>query len=266
MMKILGEKTKKGVISDLRHSESFKEASHDGALLYDPVSKTFITAANSKELIDKYIGYRNTETGEYIDGLIKPEDFPSDELFIKLQDKPGYNTKRRIGGGESDVEFTHLIVQIPEGTPVEKWPEFKKIVIDTFAHPNEWYKKGKGGSVYTPTVHIGDCFVAASGTHISQDGTSAHFHLIVGSRTLNNKNYYGIDHNDQPVILPNNPDWRSITRRSLLSSEAEWRDLKRKRINDALEALGLPKTHWLNKDEKMDESKAKAKDALQKSI
>ena len=95
MMKILGEKSKKGVISDLRHSESFKEASHDGALLYDPVSKTFITAENSKELIDKYIGYRNTETGEYIDGLIKPEDFPSDELFIKLQDRPGYNTKRR---------------------------------------------------------------------------------------------------------------------------------------------------------------------------
>ncbi|MFO5417803.1 hypothetical protein RCL22_25020, partial [Salmonella enterica subsp. enterica serovar 1,4,[5],12:i:-] len=33
-----------------------------------------------------------------------------------------------------------------------------------------------------------------------------------------------------------------------------------------LEALGLPKTHWLNKDEKMDESKAKAKDALQDAI
>jgi hypothetical protein len=52
----------------------------------------------------------------------------------------------------------------------------------------------------------------------------------------------------------------------LLGSEAEWRELKRKRINDALEALGLPKTHWLNKDEKMDESKAKAKDALQDAI
>lgn len=266
MMKILGEKSKKGVISDLRHSESFKEASHDGALLYDPVSKTFITAENSKELIDKYIGYRNTETGEYIDGLIKPEDFPSDELFIKLQDRPGYNTKRRIGDGESDVEFTHLLIQIPEGTPVEKWPDFKKEVIEAFAHPNEWYKKGKGGGRYTPTVHIGDCFVAASGTHVSQDGKSAHFHMIVGSRTLNNKNYYGIDHNDQPIILPNNPDWRSITRRSLLGSEAEWRELKRKRINDALETLGLPKTHWLNKDEKMDENKVKAKDALQDAI
>ncbi len=198
--------------------------------------------------------------------MIKPEDFPSDELFIKLQDRPGYNTKRRIGDGESDVEFTHLLIQIPEGTPVEKWPDFKKEVIEAFAHPNEWYKKGKGGGRYTPTVHIGDCFVAASGTHVSQDGKSAHFHMIVGSRTLNNKNYYGIDHNDQPIILPNNPDWRSITRRSLLGSEAEWRELKRKRINDALEALGLPKTHWLNKDEKMDESKAKAKDALQDAI
>ncbi|HDS3215933.1 TPA: hypothetical protein QIF18_004195 [Escherichia coli] len=198
--------------------------------------------------------------------MIKPEDFPSDELFIKLQDRPGYNTKRRIGDGESDVEFTHLLIQIPEGTPVEKWPDFKKEVIEAFAHPNEWYKKGKGGGRYTPTVHIGDCFVAASGTHVSQDGKSAHFHMIVGSRTLNNKNYYGIDHNDQPIILPNNPDWRSITRRSLLGSEAEWRELKRKRINDALEALGLPKTHWLNKDEKMDENKVKAKDALQDAI
>ncbi|EGI1374772.1 hypothetical protein H6248_004714 [Salmonella enterica subsp. enterica serovar Dublin] len=198
--------------------------------------------------------------------MIKPEDFPSDELFIKLQDRPGYNTKRRIGDGESDVEFTHLLIQIPEGTPVEKWPDFKKEVIEAFAHPNEWYKKGKGGGRYTPTVHIGDCFVAASGTHVSQDGKSAHFHMIVGSRTLNNKNYYGIDHNDQPIILPNNPDWRSITRRSLLGSEAEWRELKRKRINDALETLGLPKTHWLNKDEKMDENKVKAKDALQDAI
>jgi chromosome segregation ATPase len=196
--------------------------------------------------------------------LIKPEDFPSDELFIKLQDRPGYNTKRRIGDGESDVEFTHLLIQIPEGTPVEKWPDFVKML--KLSQPNEWYKKGKGGGRYTPTVHIGDCFVAASGTHVSQDGKSAHFHMIVGSRTLNNKNYYGIDHNDQPIILPNNPDWRSITRRSLLGSEAEWRELKRKRINDALEALGLPKTHWLNKDEKMDESKAKAKDALQDAI
>ena len=56
MMKILGEKSKKGVISDLRHSESFKEASHDGALLYDPVSKTFITAENSKEFWDYFGG------------------------------------------------------------------------------------------------------------------------------------------------------------------------------------------------------------------
>ena len=266
MMKILGEQSKKGVINALRHSESFNEATPDPYLAYDPVSRTWFEANNGKELINNMIGYRDTETGEYVEGAMKPEDFPSDELFIRLQDKPGYNTKRRIGDGESEMEFTHLIVHIPEGTPVEKWPDFKKEVIEVYAHPNELYQKGKGAGRYTPTVHIGDCFVAASGTHISQDGKSAHFHIFVGSRTLNNKNYYGIDSNNNPIILPTNPDWRSITRRSLLGSEAEFRELKRKRLNSALEALGLPQTHWLNKDEKMDENKVKAKDALQDAI
>lgn len=266
MMKILGEKTKKGTISTLRHSESFNEATPDPYSAYDPVAKVWYEAENGKELINKMIGYRNTDTGEYIKGAMEPEDFPADELFIKLQDKPGFNTKRRIGDGESDVEYTHLLIQIPEGTPVEKWPDFKKIVIETYAYPEEIYQKGKGGGRYTPTVHIGDCFIAASGIHVSQDGKSAHFHLIVGSRTLNNKNYYGIDSNNQPIILPTNPDWRSITRRSLLSSEAEFRELKRKRINSKLEELGLPQTHWLNRDEKMDENKVKAKDALQEAI
>lgn len=266
MMKVLGEQTKKGTISALRHSESFNEATPDPYLAYDPVAKIWYEAKNGKELINKMIGYRNTDTGEYVKGAMEPEDFPADELFIKLQDKPGYNTKRRIGDGESEAEFTHLLIQIPEGTPVEKWPDFKKTVIEVFAHPDECYQKGKGGGRYTPTVHIGDCFVAASGTHVSQDGKSAHFHLIVGSRTLNNKNYYGIDSNNQPIILPTNPDWRSITRRSLLGSEAEFRELKRKRINSKLEELGLPQTHWLNRDEKMDENKVKAKDALQEAI
>ena len=79
-----GEKSKKGVISDLRHSESFKEASHDGALLYDPVSKTFITAENSKELIDKYIGYRNTARAGRHSAIIELQGLPErgDHFFL----------------------------------------------------------------------------------------------------------------------------------------------------------------------------------------
>lgn len=278
MIKIHTEYTAKGAISWLRNAESSKQVGLGDALMKNPITGEYLTDVSTAELIKKAIGYRNTETGEYVSGLMKPEDLATDQLYLKLQDMPGYNTKKRLtgslkkgqdagkGGQEANLEFTHVVIHIPDSVPPEKWVEWRDAHAKNFCEPHEWWSKNKGGGKFSPNVHLGETLTFVTPVHVEQDGSGPHFHIITHSRTLNYKNYYGVDHNGQPQLINQNPDWRSITSRTLISQASEWRDLKIANINEKLKELGLTETRWLKKDQVVDDNQIKAKELVKDVI
>ncbi|ECG4008798.1 hypothetical protein EZW47_22595 [Salmonella enterica subsp. enterica serovar Enteritidis] len=210
--------------------------------------------------------------------MMKPEDLPTDQLYLKLQDMPGYNAKKRLtgslkkgqdagkGGKEANLEFTHVVIHIPDSVPPEKWVEWRDAHVKNFCEPHEWWSKNKGGGRFSPHVHLGETLTFATPVHVEQDGSGPHFHIITHSRTLNYKNYYGVDHNGQPQLLRQNPDWRSITSRNLIAEFSEWRDLKIENINVKLKELGLTETRWLKRDQAVDDNQIKAKELVKDVI
>ena len=278
MIKIHTEYTAKGAISWLRNAESSKQVGLGDALMKNPITGEYLTDVSTAELIKKAIGYRNTDTGEYVSGLMKPEDLATDQLYLKLQDMPGYNTKKRLtgslkkgqdagkGGQEANLEFTHVVIHIPDSVPPEKWVEWRDAHAKNFCEPHEWWSKNKGGGKFSPNVHLGETLTFVTPVHVEQDGSGPHFHIITHSRTLNYKNYYGVDHNGQPQLISKNPDWRSITSRTLISQASEWRDLKIANINEKLKELGLTETRWLKKDQAVDDNQIKAKELVKDVI
>ncbi|EIN0034779.1 hypothetical protein LN993_004821 [Salmonella enterica] len=210
--------------------------------------------------------------------MMKPEDLPTDQLYLKLQDMPGYNAKKRLtgslkkgqdagkGGKEANLEFTHVVIHIPDSVPPEKWVEWRDAHVKNFCEPHEWWSKNKGGGRFSPHVHLGETLTFATPVHVEQDGSGPHFHIITHSRTLNYKNYYGVDHNGQPQLISKNPDWRSITSRNLIAEFSEWRDLKIENINVKLKELGLTETRWLKKDQAVDDNQIKAKELVKDVI
>ncbi|EIS4461253.1 hypothetical protein LZV21_004530 [Salmonella enterica] len=210
--------------------------------------------------------------------MMKPEDLATDQLYLKLQDMPGYNTKKRLtgslkkgqdagkGGQEANLEFTHVVIHIPDSVPPEKWVEWRDAHAKNFCEPHEWWSKNKGGGKFSPNVHLGETLTFVTPVHVEQDGSGPHFHIITHSRTLNYKNYYGVDHNGQPQLINQNPDWRSITSRTLISQASEWRDLKIANINEKLKELGLTETRWLKKDQVVDDNQIKAKELVKDVI
>ncbi|HGJ3590410.1 TPA: hypothetical protein ACJW89_004333, partial [Salmonella enterica subsp. enterica serovar Infantis] len=268
----------KGAISWLRNAESSKQVGLGDALMKNPITGEYLTDVSTAELIKKAIGYRNTDTGEYVSGLMKPEDLATDQLYLKLQDMPGYNTKKRLtgslkkgqdagkGGQEANLEFTHVVIHIPDSVPPEKWVEWRDAHAKNFCEPHEWWSKNKGGGKFSPNVHLGETLTFVTPVHVEQDGSGPHFHIITHSRTLNYKNYYGVDHNGQPQLISKNPDWRSITSRTLISQASEWRDLKIANINEKLKELGLTETRWLKKDQAVDDNQIKAKELVKDVI
>ncbi|EDS3658884.1 hypothetical protein GS067_004329 [Salmonella enterica] len=278
MIKIHTEYTAKGAISWLRNAESSKQVGLGDAIMKNPITGEYLTDVSTAELIKKAIGYRNTDTGEYVSGLMKPEDLPTDQLYLKLQDMPGYNTKKRLtgslkkgqdagkGGQEANLEFTHVVIHIPDSVPPEKWVEWRDAHVKNFCEPHEWWSKNKGGGRFSPHVHLGETLTFATPVHVEQDGSGPHFHIITHSRTLNYKNHYGVDHNGQPQLISKNPDWRSITSRDLIAQFSEWRDLKIANINVKLKELGLTETRWLKKDQAVDDNQIKAKELVKDVI
>ena len=278
MIKIHTEYTAKGAISWLRNAESSKQVGLGDAIMKNPITGEYLTDVSTAELIKKAIGYRNTDTGEYVSGLMKPEDLATDQLYLKLQDMPGYNTKKRLtgslkkgqdagkGGQEANLEFTHVVIHIPDSVPPEKWVEWRDAHAKNFCEPHEWWSKNKGGGKFSPNVHLGETLTFVTPVHVEQDGSGPHFHIITHSRTLNYKNYYGVDHNGQPQLISKNPDWRSITSRTLISQASEWRDLKIANINEKLKELGLTETRWLKKDQAVDDNQIKAKELVKDVI
>lgn len=278
MIKIHTEYTAKGAISWLRNAESSKQVGLGDAIMKNPITGEYLTDVSTAELIKKAIGYRNTDTGEYVSGLMKPEDLPTDQLYLKLQDMPGYNAKKRLtgslkkgqdagkGGKEANLEFTHVVIHIPDSVPPEKWVEWRDAHVKNFCEPHEWWSKNKGGGRFSPHVHLGETLTFATPVHVEQDGSGPHFHIITHSRTLNHKNYYGVDHNGQPQLISKNPDWRSITSRNLIAEFSEWRDLKIENINVKLKELGLTETRWLKKDQAVDDNQIKAKELVKDVI
>lgn len=278
MIKIHTEYTAKGAISWLRNAESSKQVGLGDAIMKNPITGEYLTDVSTAELIKKAIGYRNTDTGEYVSGLMKPEDLPTDQLYLKLQDMPGYNAKKRLtgslkkgqdagkGGKEANLEFTHVVIHIPDSVPPEKWVEWRDAHVKNFCEPHEWWSKNKGGGRFSPHVHLGETLTFATPVHVEQDGSGPHFHIITHSRTLNYKNYYGVDHNGQPQLLRQNPDWRSITSRNLIAEFSEWRDLKIENINVKLKELGLTETRWLKRDQAVDDNQIKAKELVKDVI
>ncbi|EAS4985477.1 hypothetical protein FGK46_23090 [Salmonella enterica subsp. enterica serovar Infantis] len=278
MIKIHTEYTAKGAISWLRNAESSKQVGLGDAIMKNPITGEYLTDVSTAELIKKAIGYRNTDTGEYVSGLMKPEDLPTDQLYLKLQDMPGYNAKKRLtgslkkgqdagkGGKEANLEFTHVVIHIPDSVPPEKWVEWRDAHVKNFCEPHEWWSKNKGGGRFSPHVHLGETLTFATPVHVEQDGSGPHFHIITHSRTLNYKNYYGVDHNGQPQLISKNPDWRSITSRNLIAEFSEWRDLKIENINVKLKELGLTETRWLKKDQAVDDNQIKAKELVKDVI
>lgn len=274
MIKIHTEYTAKGAISWLRNAESSKQVGLGDAIMKNPITGEYLTDVSTAELIKKAIGYRNTDTGEYVSGLMKPEDLPTDQLYLKLQDMPGYNAKKRLtgslkkgqdagkGGKEANLEFTHVVIHIPDSVPPEKWVEWRDAHVKNFCEPHEWWSKNKGGGRFSPHVHLGETLTFATPVHVEQDGSGPHFHIITHSRTLNYKNYYGVDHNGQPQLIRQNPDWRSITSRNLIAEFSEWRDLKIENINAKLKELGLTETRWLKRDQAVDDNQIKAKELV----
>ncbi|HBZ8506498.1 TPA: hypothetical protein MM436_004469 [Escherichia coli] len=210
--------------------------------------------------------------------MMKPEDLPTDQLYLKLQDMPGYNAKKRLtgslkkgqdagkGGKEANLEFTHVVIHIPDSVPPEKWVEWRDAHVKNFCEPHEWWSKNKGGGRFSPHVHLGETLTFATPVHVEQDGSGPHFHIITHSRTLNHKNYYGVDHNGQPQLISKNPDWRSITSRNLIAEFSEWRDLKIENINVKLKELGLTETRWLKRDQAVDDNQIKAKELVKDVI
>ncbi|EDO5162270.1 hypothetical protein C1Z25_21355 [Salmonella enterica subsp. enterica serovar Poona] len=278
MIKIHTEYTAKGAISWLRNAESSKQVGLGDAIMKNPITGEYLTDVSTAELIKKAIGYRNTDTGEYVSGLMKPEDLPTDQLYLKLQDMPGYNAKKRLtgslkkgqdagkGGKEANLEFTHVVIHIPDSVPPEKWVEWRDAHVKNFCEPHEWWSKNKGGGRFSPHVHLGETLTFATPVHVEQDGSGPHFHIITHSRTLNYKNYYGVDHNGQPQLIKQNPDWRSITSRNLIAEFSEWRDLKIENINVKLKELGLTETRWLKRDQAVDDNQIKAKELVKDVI
>lgn len=278
MIKIHTEYTAKGAISWLRNAESSKQVGLGDAIMKNPITGEYLTDVSTAELIKKAIGYRNTDTGEYVSGLMKPEDLPTDQLYLKLQDMPGYNAKKRLtgslkkgqdagkGGKEANLEFTHVVIHIPDSVPPEKWVEWRDAHVKNFCEPHEWWSKNKGGGRFSPHVHLGETLTFATPVHVEQDGSGPHFHIITHSRTLNHKNYYGVDHNGQPQLISKNPDWRSITSRNLIAEFSEWRDLKIENINVKLKELGLTETRWLKRDQAVDDNQIKAKELVKDVI
>ncbi|PHK65876.1 hypothetical protein [Klebsiella pneumoniae] len=278
MIKIHTEYTAKGAISWLRNAESSKQVGLGDAIMKNPITGEYLTDVSTAELIKKAIGYRNTDTGEYVSGLMKPEDLPTDQLYLKLQDMPGYNAKKRLtgslkkgqdagkGGKEANLEFTHVVIHIPDSVPPEKWVEWRDAHVKNFCEPHEWWSKNKGGGRFSPHVHLGETLTFATPVHVEQDGSGPHFHIITHSRTLNYKNYYGVDHNGQPQLIRQNPDWRSITSRNLIAEFSEWRDLKIEKINTKLKELGLTETRWLKRDQAVDDYQIKAKELVKDVI
>ncbi|HCI3656891.1 TPA: hypothetical protein NO215_004275 [Salmonella enterica subsp. enterica serovar Infantis] len=278
MIKIHTEYTAKGAISWLRNAESSKQVGLGDAIMKNPITGEYLTDVSTAELIKKAIGYRNTDTGEYVSGLMKPEDLPTDQLYLKLQDMPGYNAKKRLtgslkkgqdagkGGKEANLEFTHVVIHIPDSVPPEKWVEWRDAHVKNFCEPHEWWSKNKGGGRFSPHVHLGETLTFATPVHVEQDGSGPHFHIITHSRTLNYKNYYGVDHNGQPQLIRQNPDWRSITSRNLIAEFSEWRDLKIENINVKLKELGLTETRWLKRDQAVDDNQIKAKELVKDVI
>ncbi|MCJ4958969.1 hypothetical protein LNT40_24140 [Klebsiella pneumoniae] len=278
MIKIHTEYTAKGAISWLRNAESSKQVGLGDAIMKNPITGEYLTDVSTAELIKKAIGYRNTDTGEYVSGLMKPEDLPTDQLYLKLQDMPGYNAKKRLtgslkkgqdagkGGKEANLEFTHVVIHIPDSVPPEKWVEWRDAHVKNFCEPHEWWSKNKGGGRFSPHVHLGETLTFATPVHVEQDGSGPHFHIITHSRTLNYKNYYGVDHNGQPQLIRQNPDWRSITSRNLIAEFSEWRDLKIENINAKLKELGLTETRWLKRDQAVDDNQIKAKELVKDVI
>lgn len=278
MIKIHTEYTAKGAISWLRNAESSKQVGLGDAIMKNPITGEYLTDVSTAELIKKVIGYRNTDTGEYVSGLMKPEDLPTDQLYLKLQDMPGYNAKKRLtgslkkgqdagkGGKEANLEFTHVVIHIPDSVPPEKWVEWRDAHVKNFCEPHEWWSKNKGGGRFSPHVHLGETLTFATPVHVEQDGSGPHFHIITHSRTLNYKNYYGVDHNGQPQLIRQNPDWRSITSRNLIAEFSEWRDLKIENINVKLKELGLTETRWLKRDQAVDDNQIKAKELVKDVI
>ncbi|EJI1478783.1 hypothetical protein ACAJ50_004528 [Salmonella enterica] len=278
MIKIHTEYTAKGAISWLRNAESSKQVGLGDAIMKNPITGEYLTDVSTAELIKKAIGYRNTDTGEYVSGLMKPEDLPTDQLYLKLQDMPGYNAKKRLtgslkkgqdagkGGKEANLEFTHIVIHIPDSVPPEKWVEWRDAHVKNFCEPHEWWSKNKGGGRFSPHVHLGETLTFATPVHVEQDGSGPHFHIITHSRTLNYKNYYGVDHNGQPQLIRQNPDWRSITSRNLIAEFSEWRDLKIENINAKLKELGLTETRWLKRDQAVDDNQIKAKELVKDVI
>ncbi|HIH4161068.1 TPA: hypothetical protein ACYSBK_005241, partial [Serratia marcescens] len=272
------EYTAKGAISWLRNAESSKQVGLGDAIMKNPITGEYLTDVSTAELIKKAIGYRNTDTGEYVSGLMKPEDLPTDQLYLKLQDMPGYNAKKRLtgslkkgqdagkGGKEANLEFTHVVIHIPDSVPPEKWVEWRDAHVKNFCEPHEWWSKNKGGGRFSPHVHLGETLTFATPVHVEQDGSGPHFHIITHSRTLNYKNYYGVDHNGQPQLIRQNPDWRSITSRNLIAEFSEWRDLKIENINAKLKELGLTETRWLKRDQAVDDNQIKAKELVKDVI
>ncbi len=278
MIKIHTEYTAKGAISWLRNAESSKQVGLGDAIMKNPITGEYLTDVSTAELIKKAIGYRNTDTGEYVSGLMKPEDLPTDQLYLKLQDMPGYNAKKRLtgslkkgqdagkGGKEANLEFTHVVIHIPDSVPPEKWVEWRDAHVKNFCEPHEWWSKNKGGGRFSPHVHLGETLTFATPVHVEQDGSGPHFHIITHSRTLNYLNYYGVDHNGQPQLIRQNPDWRSITSRNLIAEFSEWRDLKIENINAKLKELGLTETRWLKRDQAVDDNQIKAKELVKDVI
>ena len=278
MIKIHTEYTAKGAISWLRNAERSKQVGLGDAIMKNPITGEYLTDVSTAELIKKAIGYRNTDTGEYVSGLMKPEDLPTDQLYLKLQDMPGYNAKKRLtgslkkgqdagkGGKEANLEFTHVVIHIPDSVPPEKWVEWRDAHVKNFCEPHEWWSKNKGGGRFSPHVHLGETLTFATPVHVEQDGSGPHFHIITHSRTLNYKNYYGVDHNGQPQLIRQNPDWRSITSRNLIAEFSEWRDLKIENINAKLKELGLTETRWLKRDQAVDDNQIKAKELVKDVI
>ncbi|EGA5177296.1 hypothetical protein H5039_004598, partial [Salmonella enterica] len=138
--------------------------------------------------------------------------------------------------------------------------------VKNFCEPHEWWSKNKGGGRFSPHVHLGETLTFATPVHVEQDGSGPHFHIITHSRTLNYKNYYGVDHNGQPQLIRQNPDWRSITSRNLIAEFSEWRDLKIENINVKLKELGLTETRWLKRDQAVDDNQIKAKELVKDVI
>lgn len=260
MIKIQSDKTKKETITFLRHADSAKVVGSTQAICHNPLTKENIYASSLEELINKMIGYRDKETHEYVEGMMSPEDLPSDELYSKLRNQKGFTS-----GAWRDAkapEFTSMVVYIPSSVPPEKWDEWRLTHFKRFSEPHEVFYKNQGNGVFTSYIHEGDTLTFVSPIHDKQDGAGPHFHLISHCRTLNNKNYIDVDNNGNLIVDPVNPNDRYITAKAMFSNKSEFRDKKVENINNDLIDLGLTPTRWLKKDEAVNEEHLKAKDKL----